>query len=418
MSRRAHVLNVAVWCAFLAVPIQARASDVVTEWNQIALTLTLTAVPAQAPVQQIRTMAIFQVSVHDAINAITRQYETYSETPPAPASGSPEAAAIAAAYYALNSLFPAQASSLDLLYSASLTAHSVPAGDPGLEFGRSIAAEVFAVRATDHASEAQFDYIVPGAGQIGVWTRLGGAPALLPGWGNVTPWVLRSGAQFRPDAPVDLTSDTYAKDYNEVQSIGSITSPVRTNEQTQIALFWRASPSAIWNVVLAKVLAAQNLDLSSTARAFALMYLAAADSSIACWDAKYTYNFWRPFPAIVNGDLDGNPATTGDPTWQSLLPTPPHPGYPSGHATNSSAMALVLERLFGDEPAVPIEVTLSGITRRWLAFDEAVDEVIDARVYSGIHYRTSDEVGARLGRQVAQFVLTHVLRPVRPSVKP
>jgi hypothetical protein len=120
----------------------------------------------------------------------------------------------------------------------------------------------------------------------------------------------------------------------------------------------------------------------------------------------------------VNGDLDGNPATAGDAAWQSLLPTPPYPEYPSGHSTNSSAMARVLERLFGDQPGVPIEVTVSGITRRWLTFDQAVDEVIDARVYSGIHYRRSDEVGARLGRQVAQFVLTHALRPVRPRVKP
>jgi hypothetical protein len=414
MSRRARVRNVALWCAFLALPMQARASDVVTEWNQIALSLTLTAAPALAPVQQIRTMAIVHVAVHDAINALTRQYETYSAAPVAPTAGSAEAAAIAAAYHALKNLFSSQSSSLDALYVASLTDHGVSDADPGLEFGRSIAEHLLAIRADDHASEAQFDYIVPGAGQIGVWTRLGGAPALLPGWGQVTPWVLRSGAQFRPEPPVDPTSGKYAKDYNEVQSIGLLSSQLRTNEQTQIALFWRASPAAIWSPILATVLPTQNLDLSSTARAFALMYLAAADASIACWDAKYTYNFWRPFPAIVNGDLDGNRATAGDPMWQSLLPTPPHPEYPSGHSTNSSAMATVLERLFGDDPGVPLEVTLTGITRQWLTFAEAVDEVIDARVYSGIHYRTSDEVGARLGRQVAHFVLTHALRPVRP----
>jgi hypothetical protein len=413
MPRRVTVLIVALWCVCLAIPVQARASDVVTEWNQTALTLTLTAAPALAPVQQNRAMAIVHVAVHDAINAFTGEYETYRPTAPVPSGGTPEAAAIAAAYHALKGVFSNQQASLDAMYAASLIDHHVSAADPGLDVGKAIADEILALRASDHASEAQFDYTVPGAGQVGVWTRLGGAPALLPGWGRVTTWVLHSGAQFRPDAPPDLTSDTYAKDYNEVQSIGSLTSPIRTTEQTQIALFWRASPATIWNAVLTAVLPAQNLDLSSTARAFALMYLAAADASIACWDAKYTYNFWRPFPAIVNGDLDGNPDTAGDPTWRGLLPTPPHPEYPSGHSTNSSAMAHVLERLF-DEPSTPIEVTLSGITRQWETFEEAIGEVIDARVYSGIHYRTSDEVGARLGRQVAQFVLTHALKLVRP----
>ena len=154
----------------------------------------------------------------------------------------------------------------------------------------------------------------------------------------------------------------------------------------------------------------RNLDLSETARAFALLYLAANDASIACWDAKYTYNFWRPQTAIRRGDEDGNDLTTADGSWTPLVATPPHPEYPSGHATNSGAMAKILELLFEDNPGVPIVVTLSGITRQWSSFSEGVQEVIDARVYSGIHFRTSDEVGARLGRQVARFVLKHSLR--------
>ena len=289
--------------------------------------------------------------------------------------------------------------------------------DPGVAFGKSVAAAIVALRATDNASAAQFDYTVPGAGAAGVWERLGNAPALLPGWGSVTPWVLRTGSQFRPAGPPPLKSGRYTKDYDEVKLIGSADSAVRTTEQTGIALFWRASSPVIWNGALTQVLEGRNLDLSSKARAFALMHLAGADASVACWDAKYTYNFWRPFPAIVNGEADGNPATVGDSAWRPLLPTPPHPEYPSGHTVISGAMTTVLRLLFGDAPGAPIQLTFTGVTREWLTLSEAMDEVIDARVYSGIHFRTSDEVGARQGRQVAQFVMTHALRPTNGAWK-
>jgi PAP2 superfamily len=411
MPMRTYVLIPGLCCALGTMAMQAHASDAVTEWNQIAVERTLNAMPAQSPVQQTRTMAIVQVSVHDAINAITGQYETYRSHGAVPANASPIAAAIAAAHHALRTLFPDHSGELDDRYSASLSTHGVSGIDPGLEFGVSVAAAILALRADDHAAHAQFDYTVPEAGAPGVWVRLGGAPALLPGWGNVTPWVMRSGGQFRPDAPPALTSERYAKDYNEVKDIGSVSSLVRTDEQTQIAMFWRASPTAIWNGVLTQVLAARNLSLSAKARVFALMYLAAADSSIACWEAKYFHNFWRPFPAIVSGDLDGNPGTTADAAWLSLLGTPPHPEYPSGHTTNSNAMVTVLRLVFGDDPGVLLHLTVFGVTRQWQTFEQGIDEVIDARVYSGIHYRNSDDVGARLGRQVAHFIMTHALRP-------
>ena len=140
------------------------------------------------------------------------------------------------------------------------------------------------------------------------------------------------------------------------------------------------------------------------------MYLATADASIACWDAKYAYNFWRPMTAIKSGDSDGNESTAADGAWAPLIATPPHPEYPSGHATNSSAMAMILESLFDDNPGVSIVVTQTGITRQWRTFSEGVDEVIEARIYSGIHFRTADEVGARLGSKVARFVMKHALQ--------
>ena len=388
----------------------AEANDVVTEWNQQALTLILLPASALTSVPQVRVMAIVHVAVHDAVNGITGKYDTYLSPGAAPDNASPEAAAIAAAHHTLRNLFQGQATSLDSLFAQSLAAHGLSANDPGIAYGRSAAAAILALRANDHSAQAQFDYDAPGAGTPGVWVRLNNAPAQLPGWGNVTPFVMRSGSQFRPDPPPALGSKQYAKDYNEIKEIGELNSTTRTNEQTQIALFWRASPAAIWNPVLTQVLATRNLNLSATARVFALFYLASADASIACWDAKYTYNSWRPISAIRGGDSDGNESTAGVAAWSPLIATPPHPEYPSGHATNSSAMAMILESMFEDNPGAPIVVTQTGITRQWHSFGEGVDEVIGARIYSGIHFRTADEVGARLGRKVARFVLNHALQ--------
>jgi hypothetical protein len=356
-------------------------------------------------------MAIVHVAIHDAVNGITREYATYLSPGVPPDGASPEAAAIAAAHYALRNLFPSHAATLDVAYTDSLAARGILISDPGIAYGEAAAAAVLAARANDGAAQAQFPYDAPGAGLPGVWQRMNNAPALLPGFGNVVPFVLKSGSQFLPEAPPALDSEIYARDFNEVKEIGSSTSATRTAEQSQIATFWRASPTAIWNPVIRQMVAASNPDLSASARTYAIVYLASADASIACWDAKYIYNFWRPQLAIRRGAEDGNDATTADPAWVPFLPTPPHPEYPSGHATNSSAMAFVLAELFDNDPGVQIEVTLSGITRRWKTFDYAVDEVIDARVFSGIHFRNTDEVGARQGRQVAQFVMTHALRP-------
>ena len=411
--------NATVTMRNLKGTLPAEVSDAVIEWNQEAVRLALLGSSALAPVQQTRVMAIVQAAVHDAVNGITGEYATYLSPGPAPAEASPEAAAIAAAHHALRDLFanqPAQVAQLDTLFANSLASRWLSAADPGVAYGRVAAAAILAARANDHSAlaESQYPYTAPGTGLAGVWVPVSSAPnaqALLPGWGNVTPFVLRSGLQFRPDAPPALDSDQYVRDYNEIKIIGAASSPTRTAEQSDIAQFWLASPTAIWNPVLTQVIATRNFNLSAKARAFALFYLAATDSGIACWDAKYVYNFWRPQVAIRSGHLDGNDLTAGDGSWLPLHPTPRHPEYPSGHSSNSSAMATILQHLFGDNPGVPIVVTLSGITRQWDTFSEGVEEVIDARVYSGIHFRTSDVVGARMGRQVAHFASTHALRP-------
>jgi hypothetical protein len=398
----------------LASAKSAVAGSAVMEWNRIALAATVTA--GQGPVPQIRTMAIVHVSVHDAVNAVTCDYRTYLSIRCGP-WGAPDAAAIGAAHRALVGLFPAQASAFGAARAASLTARGLTQSDPGVAFGEAVADVILAFRSTDGSAQAQFPYTAPGAGKPGVWVAVGTDPAVVPGWRHVSLWVLRNLSQFQPDGPPPLHSRRYARDYNEVKELGSLTSLTRTDEQTEIARFWLAQPTAIWNGVARQMIQARSLDLSATARALALMYLASADASIACWEAKYTVNFWRPITAIQNGDADDNVRTEADPTWTPLFATPQHPEYLSGHSTNSSAMATVLKLLFGDEPAAPIVAispTNPGYERHWTRLSEGVEEVIEARIYAGIHYRTSDEDGADVGRKVARFVVNHALRARHP----
>jgi hypothetical protein len=243
-----------------------QAQDVVAEWNAEAARLSLLPSSNLAPVQQTRTMAVVQVSVHDAVNGMTCKYQTYLPAGAAPSGASAEAAAIAAAHHALRNLFPAHAPTLDPMFLASLATHDLTLVDPGIAYGQAAAAAVLLDRAADGSGSAQFPYSAPGAGLPGVWTPLTALPALLAGWGDVAPWALRSGDQFRPEAPPALDSEQYAKDYNEIKEIGSLTSTTRTPEQTMIATFWLASPTAIWNQPLRQLVAASGFDLDVSGR--------------------------------------------------------------------------------------------------------------------------------------------------------
>jgi hypothetical protein len=415
-TRAREVTTAALIVCAIGVASPARAGNPVLEWNDVAQRMTV--VPALTPVQQTRIMAIVHVAIHDAVNGITRKYEQYKRFRPDTPGLSPEGAAIGAAHRALAGIF-GQSDLLASAYASSLLSYAISPDDPALAFGESVAERILALRENDGAALAAYPYVPEDAGVPGVWVPIGSAAsaqALLPGWGNVKPFVMRRTSQFRPDAPPALDSEAYAEDYNEILQIGESTSIARTDEQTQIALFWRASPTALWNPILRKAIETRGLGLSAAARAAALFYLAASDASVACWEAKYAYNFWRPQAAINRGDEDGNHATLGNPAWRPLVPTPPHPEYPSGHASNSGAMATVLKSIFGDAPGFTIEATSPqnvGFVRHWQTFTEGVREVIEARIYSGIHFRTADEVGARLGRRVAKFVMAHALRPVR-----
>ena len=388
-------------------------ADVVLEWNEIAQGAIGASTPN--PLHHQRFFAIVSAAVYDGVNSVVRSHEPYSgfvETPP---GASAEAAAVAAAHHALVALFPSASSSLDQAYADSLAEHGLSPTDPGVAVGESASQAVLDARADDGAAQAQFPYTPPGAGQPGVWVPAppGFAPAFLPGWGATETWSLREPAQFRPEeGPPALSTEEYAAELNEVKLVGAADSPVRTAEQTQIALFWRASAPVIWNPVARQVVAHRGLGLADSARLFALMNIAGADASIACWDAKYAFNTWRPVTAIRQADTDGNPATVADPGWTPLVPTPAFPEFTSGHTTISAALAGVLERSFGD-PGMELTATSPlnpGFVRHWSSFREGVEEVVEARIVSGIHFRTGDERGAVQGRQVARFVSTHSLR--------
>jgi len=243
-------------------------------------------------------------------------------------------------------------------------------------------------------------------------------PTVLPAasrWGSVRPFALKSGDQFRPAAPYALSSAEWAKDYDEVKRMGAKAGSARSAEQTDIARFWELTGPATYNPLARQLSAAKRLDVTDNARLFALVSMATADALISVFDAKYTYNFWRPVTAIRNGDLHGNDAIERDAAWEPVIPTPMHPEYPCAHCITQSAAAGVLQSFFGDTiPAVKLtSTTAPGITRSYVKLSDYVQEVVNARVYDGVHYRTSGTVGADMGRKIAQYTVQNHLLPVR-----
>ncbi len=400
------------WCVafvILVVPMCARA-DVVIEWSKIAISSANAA--KQNPVALTRTMAILHTAMFDAMNAIEASYHSYKASPQTPAGSSMAAAGIAAAHAALLSLLPDQRSSLDAAYTMHLA--QVPDGgakDAGVALGKKVAAEIIAARASDgsHVPDTYRPITSPG---VYIPTPL----PLFSSWGGVTPWVLERGSQFRPQGPPQLTGAQWARDYNEIKDLGGKNSTLRTPEQTDIARFWIVVGPAAWNPVVQQLAATPGRGLLQNARLFALVAMATADAYIAVFDAKYTFNFWRPITAIRNGDLDGNDATHREAGWEPLVDTPLHPEYPCAHCITSGAVAAVLDAEFGTGPLPVIAMTsptAPGIVRKWSNTKEYADEVSAARTYGGIHYRTSNMVGQAMGRKIGELTVRKYLNPIR-----
>ena len=389
----------------------AAAGDPVLEWN--VYTLNAISAATTSGVVGSRWAAIVHAAVFDAVVSFSRDAEPYAGIDVSPPPGaSMDAAAIAAAHFALVGLFPSQQPALDTLYAGSLSARGLTTADPGVEFGEDVAVRILASRATDGSASAQFPYTAPDAGNPGVWipTPPAFAAAVLPGWGAMTPWVMRQGSQFRVPPPPRINGHRYVRDVEEVRDVGAVASTVRTAYQTDIAKWWTTSAVVLWNPVARQVSVAKSLTTSENARLFALLNIAAADAAIACWDSKYAYNVWRPISAIRSADGVHIPQ---DPNWAPFLTTPAFPEYPSAHNEISGAMAQILIALFSDAPGVAMVAHSPGnpaFDHLWTQFSQGIDEVINARVWEGIHFRHSDEEGMRAGRCVGRFVVRHALK--------
>ena len=404
---------IALAMAVAPVLLSAVYADTVTVWNEHMQT-TVVVAPSN-PNLQTRWGAIVQLAVFEAVNAIEGDYEPYLGTIDAPPWASPDAAAIAAAHRTLVTLRPGSAPTLDPLRATALAA--IPDGpekEAGIDAGEAAAAAMLLLRADDGSAEAATKPYTPGTAP-GEWrpTPTTFLPALLPGWGEVTPFGLESGSQYRLSAPPALHSGLYANDYNEVKLLGRFDSPFRPKDRTDVARFYAvASPVQVFNLAARQVSAAQEKTLSENARILALLAMAMADASIAQWDTKYHYNLWRPVTAIQNGDLDGNAGTDRDPDWLPLIKSPAHPSYASGHATVSGSARAVLEYAFGkDGHAVMLtNPGAPGIVLEYSAWDEITDDIDDARVYGGIHFRFDQDAGSHLGSHVGKYIVKNYLR--------
>ena len=421
MARRLSTLQstatLAAMCGFLS-PAVAKA-DVVLDWNAIAVGTMLSQTPAPNPFQQARFLSITQLAVFEAVNAATGRYEPYLGTIDAPDGASPEAAAVAAAHKVLKSYFPASAVTLDAARTASLAGiPDGPAKDDGVATGEAAALAMIALRTNDGSSPLTF--FVPGAPALGVWEAtpscptVGGARVgILYNWQNVKPFGIRAPADFLLDPPPSLTSRRYTKDYDEVMTVGNITSTERPPDRAEVAVFYAASsPSYVLNLAARQVSVQQGHSLTHNARSLALVNMATNDALVSSFFNKYRYGFWRPETAIHQGDTDGNRRTDGDAAYAPFIVTPCFPSYPSNHASGSTGGAAMLSRLYGPgghditltNPAVP------GVTLHYTRFKQITKDVDDARVYGGIHFRFEQEAGGQLGRGVAAYVYRHNLR--------
>jgi hypothetical protein len=358
------------------------------------------------------------------VNGIKGHYQAIHVIPAAPRGASARAAAVQAAYASLVNIYPAQVSTFDAARSASLSAMMKEHGggkeqqkrevaiEAGVAWGQQVADAIWGWRSTDGFTPNPPPFL--GGTAVGEWrpTPPAFAPGVLPQFAYMTPWVIATPSQFRPAGPPALSSALYAQVFNETKDFGGLTSSVRTAEETAYAQFW-ATSTVVYNLdsVAISLGAQRRITLLENAHIFAELNVAMADAAIAVWDAKYHYAFWRPVTAIPLADTDGNLATLADPTWMPLLTTPSHPEYPSAHGGISGAGITVLAYFFGEDSSfsVPSDA-LPGVVRSFSSFSSALDEIENARIFGGIHYRTSTHDGRALGTALANYVIENAFQ--------
>jgi hypothetical protein len=404
LALRKHSLGLCL-AAAAVIALSASASargDTVTEWNLKAVN-ALVGTAGQSPTVSTVHLAMVHTAVYDAVNSIDERYEPYLVEVRARDWYSKDAAAATAAYRVLLGIVPGQQAALGPLYQESLA--SIPAGrakEGGILVGEIAAAAMLAARTGDGRGGA-YRFPVPATLEVGQWRPV------LPALGNdpsawikdVRPFLIRDPARYRTDGPYSPTSRRYTREFDEVKDVGALASAVRTADQTDQARFWAEGPQP-WTRAARALAIDRGLRIGETARMFAMLYTTGADALISVWDDKARWLFWRPITAIREAASDGNPDTAADTSWLPLINTPAYPEQPSGLSAVSAAMAESLEDVFGHRVPFSITSLSSGTTRSYRSFSHAVDEAVDARVYSGIHFRKADEDGEELGEHVAR----------------
>ena len=423
MQRRIRLFTFILAVAFVGISATTMRADEVTDWNQILFQAFI--IDNTPQVNFTRSAAIVQASVFDAVNGIERRYTPIHVIPDAPHGASARAAAVQAAYASLVKIYPGQQSMFDAARAVSLAAILATNGswyeeqrrqravDLGVQWGQQVADAIWAWRSTDGFTPPP-PPILGGTG-VGEWRPT--PPAFLPGRGfqfsYMTPWVIASPSQFRPAGPPALSSARYAEVFNESKAYGSATSIVRTADQTLYSIFWQGAVNRVWSRVAIELGAERHTTLLQNALLLSELNVAIADATIAGFDAKYHYNFWRPITAIPLADTDGNPATIADPNWVPLIVTPPHPDYVSTHSALTAAAIAVLSHYFGNNSSFVVDSEFSpGVVRSFSDFPSAQVELNNARVFGGIHFRTACEDGEALGTAVGRFVLRSAFQRV------
>jgi len=402
------VLHFAPAVALALVAHATARADVVTDWNVVATETVFAAGLPPPPAN--RTMAIVQTAVYEAVNAITKRYPADRMALNATPEASIDAAVTAANRSALIALVPSQRAAIDAAAQKALNGiPDSPAKGAGIALGEQAAKAVIEMCADDGAAAPERYRPVTTAGAY--------VPTVVPAvpqWPQRRPWVLATPDQFRPGPPPALNSNLWARDYNEIKAVGARNSVTHTPAQTEIARFWEATAPTIYYPVVRSVANMPGREVTQNARLLAVAGEAMDDALIAVFDAKYHYMFWRPFTAIRNGDIDGDDATERDGGWLPLIDTPMHPEYPCAHCIVSGAVGAVLVAEIGNGPSPTLRSrspTAPGVERSWNSVDDFVAEVAVARIYDGVHYRNSTEVGTAMGKKVGALAAANALTP-------
>lgn len=399
-----HLSAVACGLASIMAYTGACRADTITDWDTKA-----TAAASSAALGE-REVTIVDLAMFDAVNSIERRYQPYLEQLPTTGPTSADAAAASAAATALAGIHPEAAASFKTAlaeYLAQLDATPEALAN-GVRLGEAAALKILEARANDGATGVDSYRPKTKPGQY-----VPTAVMVCSTWPTMRPFALASPSQFRPGPPLSLKSREWAVDYNEIKEFGSKTSARRSAKQTETARFWLMTGPQAYHPLARQLVAERHLNLVDSARFMALFAVTLTDAYIAVFDAKYHYEFWRPGTAIRNADLNNNPDTERDATWQPLDNTPMHPEYPCAHCIESGAARVALESLGQPLPELSLtSATAPGVTHSWSNLDDFTTEVANARIWAGFHYRFSTRVGTALGRQVGEYVANTIMQPV------